>query len=47
MTTYTFTTLNDPSATAGTVAIGINDNGQISGEYVDATGSHGLSNSSL
>jgi len=33
MTTYTYTTLNNPLATSGTVARGINDTGQIVGWY--------------
>lgn len=38
MTTYTFTTLNDPSAVNGTDATGINGDGQIVGYYVDGSG---------
>jgi probable HAF family extracellular repeat protein len=34
MPIYTYTTLGDPSATAGTSAYGINDSGQIVGYYV-------------
>src|SRR5262249_57963700 len=34
MPVYTYTTLDDPSATNGTVANGINDSGQIVGDYV-------------
>jgi hypothetical protein len=46
MPTYTYTTLDDPSATNGTKAQGINDAGQIVGSY-DApsglfTGGHGF-----
>jgi probable HAF family extracellular repeat protein len=33
MPVYTYTTLNDPSATTGTKAFGINDAGQIVGGY--------------
>ena len=39
MTTYTYTTLNDPLATAGTFAQGINDAGQIVGYYLNNGGS--------
>jgi probable HAF family extracellular repeat protein len=39
MTTYTYTTLNDPLATSGTVAQGINDAGQSVGYYVINGGS--------
>jgi len=42
MTTYTYTTLNDPLATGGTVASGINDSGQIAGYYYDNSGTHGF-----
>jgi probable HAF family extracellular repeat protein len=38
----TYTTLDDPSATQGTVARGINDAGQIVGFYTNATGQHGF-----
>jgi probable HAF family extracellular repeat protein len=37
-TTYTFKTLDDPSAVFGTYAYGINKNGQIVGYYVDGNG---------
>jgi probable HAF family extracellular repeat protein len=37
-----FITLDDPHATNGTVASGINDAGQIVGVYFDATGEHGF-----
>ncbi len=39
-----YTTLDDPSATHGTLAFGINDAGQIVGYYVDSTGNgqHGF-----
>jgi len=41
MTGYSYTTLNDPSSTANnTNAYGINDQGQIVGAYVDASGFH-------
>ena len=44
MPVYTYTTLDDPSASAtgGTVALGINDLGQIVGNYGDASGGHGF-----
>lgn len=42
MASYSDTTLNDPLATANTVAIGINRLGQISGEHVDGSGSDGF-----
>ena len=43
MIIYTFTTLNDPQGTNGTVAIGINDAGQIVGDYIDSSGAaHGF-----
>ena len=35
MTVYTYTTIDDPSATNGTYAFGINDLGQIVGYYTD------------
>jgi probable HAF family extracellular repeat protein len=38
MTTYTFTTLDDPSAIFGTYAYGINGQHQIVGYYVDGSG---------
>src|SRR5437762_2435836 len=38
----TFTTLDDPSATTGTLARGINDAGQIVGYYTDASSAHGF-----
>jgi hypothetical protein len=38
----TYFTLDDPSATRGTHAEGINDAGQIVGEYADAGGIHGF-----
>jgi probable HAF family extracellular repeat protein len=38
----TFTTLDDPVATAGTSASGINAAGQIVGSYTDGTGTHGF-----
>ena len=37
-----FNTFDDPSATNGTQAFGINDMGQIVGAYFDATGMHGF-----
>ena len=43
MTTYTFTTLNDPLGTEGTYAIGINGVGQIAGYYYDSSAkAHGF-----
>jgi probable HAF family extracellular repeat protein len=43
MTTYFYTTIDDPSAFAGTTfAQGINGNGQIVGYFSDATGIHGF-----
>jgi len=42
MSNGTFTTLNDPLAGNSTVASGINDAGQIVGQYQDATGNHGF-----
>jgi hypothetical protein len=38
----TYTTLNDPNATSGTYATGINNNGLITGYYIDALGTHGF-----
>jgi probable HAF family extracellular repeat protein len=38
----TFTDLIDPSATLGTYAFGINDNGQVTGYYQDGSGIHGF-----
>ena len=38
-----FTSIDDPDAAFGTVAKGINDNGQVVGFYIDAIGSaHGF-----
>jgi hypothetical protein len=44
MPVQTYTTLDDPSATAGTFAQGINSSGQIVGNYHDNQGSglHGF-----
>ncbi len=42
MPVYTYTTLNDPLATGGTNAYGINDLGQIVGEYGGDGGFHGF-----
>jgi probable HAF family extracellular repeat protein len=43
MPVYTFTTLDDPSATFGTTASGINNMGQIVGQYGDSSGhAHGF-----
>ena len=38
----TYTTLDDPSATLGTQAFGINNSGQIVGALRDASGTHGF-----
>jgi probable HAF family extracellular repeat protein len=38
----TYTTLDDPNATAGTVATGINNNGDVTGYFINATGTHGF-----
>ena len=35
---YSYTTLNDPLGTYGTVSFGINDLGEIVGNYVDSNG---------
>jgi hypothetical protein len=43
MPVYTYTTLDDPSATVGTTrAFGINSMGQIVGDYGDNAGGHGF-----
>jgi probable HAF family extracellular repeat protein len=42
MPVYIYTTLDDPAATNGTFATGINDQGQIVGTYNDAAGPHGF-----
>src|SRR5262249_6007641 len=42
MPVYTHTTIDDPLATSGTVAYGINDFGQIVGYYGGAAGFHGF-----
>ncbi|HLH87339.1 MAG TPA: FG-GAP-like repeat-containing protein [Xanthobacteraceae bacterium] len=42
VTTYSFTSLDDPSATTGTFAQGINDSGEVVGYYDDSQGSHGF-----
>jgi hypothetical protein len=43
MPIYTFTTFNDPSASAGTTqAFGINDSDQIVGQYKSGTITHGF-----
>src|SRR4051794_32839876 len=39
---YTFTTINNPLATGMTYAFGINDSGQVTGYYNNATGTHGF-----
>jgi hypothetical protein len=38
----TFTTIDDPLATAGTHITGINNSGEIVGYYTDGTGNHGF-----
>jgi hypothetical protein len=38
----TFTTIQDPNATEGTYATGMNDNGEIVGFFFNSTGSHGF-----
>jgi probable HAF family extracellular repeat protein len=38
----TYTTLDDPLATLGTQAFGINNSGQIVGAYANASGTHGF-----
>jgi probable HAF family extracellular repeat protein len=40
MPVYTYTTIDDPLATQGEDAICINDNGQIVGDYIDASSTH-------
>jgi hypothetical protein len=42
MPIYVFNTFDDPLATAGTQAVGINDMGQIVGLYGDGSGNHGF-----
>lgn len=42
MSVYTYTTLDDPLATGGTFAFGINATGQVVGYYQNASGSHGF-----
>ena len=42
MPVYTYTTLDDPLATNGTVAYGINATGQIVGSYTNVSGAHGF-----
>ena len=42
MPIYTYTTIDDPLATNGTRAFGINASGQIVGTYQDNTGLHGF-----
>jgi hypothetical protein len=39
---YTYTTVNDPLATAGTSVLGINNAGTIVGNYINASGTHGF-----
>ena len=38
----TYTVINDPNATNGTVVNGINDLGQLVGSYSNSTGTHGF-----
>ena len=38
----TYTTIDDPSTTGGTILTSINDLGQIVGHYDDASGNHGF-----
>jgi len=40
--TYNYTTLDHPNATGFTYANGINDSGQVTGTFQDATGIHGF-----
>jgi probable HAF family extracellular repeat protein len=42
MPVYTYTTLDDPSATNSTVPQGINASGQIVGYYNNVSGTHGF-----
>jgi probable HAF family extracellular repeat protein len=42
MPVYTYTTIDDPSATKGTTANDINNEGQIVGSYNNASGQHGF-----
>ena len=42
MPVYSYTTIDDPLATSGTIAQGINEAGQIVGYYIDASGQHGF-----
>ena len=42
MPVYTYTTLDDPLATNGTQAFGINAMGQIVGYYGNNSGNHGF-----
>jgi hypothetical protein len=42
MPVYTFTTLDDPSATQGTTAWGINNSGRIVGTYSVGNVEHGF-----
>src|SRR4051812_6855666 len=42
MTTYSLVTLDEPKASNGTFAQGINDAGQVVGYYDDIQGSHGF-----
>ena len=41
---YNFTTFNDPNATNGTFATGLNNNGVITGYFSDNSGDHGFIN---
>jgi probable HAF family extracellular repeat protein len=42
MSVYTYATIDEPLATGGTQALGINDFGQIVGGYTGASGIHGF-----
>jgi len=39
---YSYTTVADPNATGATVAIGINNSGEVVGNYFDSAGAHGF-----
>jgi uncharacterized membrane protein len=39
---FSFTTIDDPNGTNGTLPVGINDKGQVAGAYFDALGLHGF-----
>ena len=42
---YHYTTISDPLATGGTSVLGINNAGEVVGTYVDASGTHGFTES--